>query len=141
MARRDWRNFGLDLLAQVIARVARMGAAGSVMITAGACRFRLRPGAAVVVGHQWRRDGREREAGSTFLIRSVSMLRNPVDTRHPPPRAYSVEDASRIAGVCRSTLYLAIGAGTLVSLKIGRRRLIQPEALEAWLASHAQIKA
>jgi excisionase family DNA binding protein len=50
--------------------------------------------------------------------------------------AVSVEDAAAIAGVGRTTLYEALGNGTLRSLKVGRRRLIPVPALQAWLAAH-----
>ena len=50
--------------------------------------------------------------------------------------AVSVEDAAAMAGVGRTTLYAALGAGSLRSLKIGKRRLIRVEALKAWIAAH-----
>ena len=50
--------------------------------------------------------------------------------------AVSVEDAAAMAGVGRTTLYSALGDGSLQSLKIGKRRLIRVEALKAWIASH-----
>ncbi len=50
--------------------------------------------------------------------------------------AVSVEDAAAMAGVGRTTLYAALGAGSLQSLKIGKRRLIRVEALKAWIAAH-----
>ena len=50
--------------------------------------------------------------------------------------AVSVADAAAMAGVGRTTLYAALGDGSLRSLKIGRRRLILVEALKTWIASH-----
>ena len=50
--------------------------------------------------------------------------------------AVSVADAAAMAGVGRTTLYAALGDGSLRSLKIGRRRLILVEALKMWIASH-----
>ena len=50
--------------------------------------------------------------------------------------AASVEDPAAMAGVGRTTLYTALGAGSLRSLKIGKRRLIRVEALKAWIAAH-----
>ena len=50
--------------------------------------------------------------------------------------AVSVEDAAAMAGVGRTTLYAALSAGSLRSLKIGKRRLIRLEALRAWIAAH-----
>jgi len=45
-------------------------------------------------------------------------------------------EAARIAGIGRTTLYGAIASGTLKSIKIGKRRLIAVEALRAWLLAH-----
>lgn len=50
--------------------------------------------------------------------------------------AVSVEDAAAMAGVGRTTLYGALGDGSLQSLKIGKRRLIRIEALKSWIAAH-----
>ena len=50
--------------------------------------------------------------------------------------AVSVEDAAAMAGIGRTTLYAAIGAGSLPSLRIGKRRLIRVEALRDWIAAH-----
>ena len=50
--------------------------------------------------------------------------------------AVAPADAARLAGVGRTTLYAAIGAGALRSIKIGKRRLITIEALRAWLLAH-----
>ena len=40
------------------------------------------------------------------------------------PRAYSINDASKLLGVSRSVLYAMISRGELKRLKIGRRTLI-----------------
>jgi excisionase family DNA binding protein len=53
------------------------------------------------------------------------------------PLAVSVEEAARLAGVSRTMLYQALRSGGLKSLKIGSRRLITIEALDAWLHLHA----
>ena len=50
--------------------------------------------------------------------------------------AVTPDEAARLAGVGRTTLYAAIGAGALRSIKIGKRRLITIEALRAWLLAH-----
>ena len=50
--------------------------------------------------------------------------------------AVAPAEAARLAGVGRTTVYEAIGAGTLRSVKIGKRRLITIEALRAWLLAH-----
>ena len=50
--------------------------------------------------------------------------------------AVAPAEAARLAGVGRTTIYEAIGAGALKSVKIGKRRLITIEALRAWLLAH-----
>ena len=51
-----------------------------------------------------------------------------------PRRAYQVNEAA--CRLSRSTLYKLIAAGTLRSVKVGGRRLIPVEALEALLAGN-----
>jgi excisionase family DNA binding protein len=48
-------------------------------------------------------------------------------------------EAARLTGLGRTTIYEAIGAGALTSIKIGTRRLITIEALRAWLSSHEAL--
>ena len=50
--------------------------------------------------------------------------------------AVAPAEAARLAGVGRTTIYAALGAGALKSVKIGKRRLITIEALRAWLLAH-----
>jgi excisionase family DNA binding protein len=50
--------------------------------------------------------------------------------------AVAPAEAARLTGVGRTTIYEAIGARALKSIKIGKRRLITIEALRAWLLSH-----
>jgi excisionase family DNA binding protein len=49
-------------------------------------------------------------------------------------RAYRVDEAACASGLSRTTLYELIGVGALRSVKIGRRRLIPVDAIEALLA-------
>jgi excisionase family DNA binding protein len=49
-------------------------------------------------------------------------------------RAYHVNDAAKIYGWSRSTLYKMMKAGTLRTVKIGGRRLIPRDALEALIS-------
>ena len=53
-------------------------------------------------------------------------------------RVFSIEESMEISGLGRDTLYGEINRGNLKTLKIGRRRLIRAEALEAWLEAHEQ---
>ena len=50
--------------------------------------------------------------------------------------AVSPAVAARLAGLGRTTIYAALKAGELKSLKVGARRLILVETLRAWLARH-----
>lgn len=51
------------------------------------------------------------------------------------PLAYTIEDASRAVGICRSSIYKLLDSGVLPSVKFGQRRLIEATALEAFLTS------
>jgi excisionase family DNA binding protein len=48
-------------------------------------------------------------------------------------RAYRINEAAAAYRLSRSTLYKLIGAGTLRSVKVGGRRLIPVDAIEALL--------
>jgi excisionase family DNA binding protein len=57
-------------------------------------------------------------------------------TSTPKPdekRALRVKEASAIYGLSRSTLYVLMAAGRLRTVKVGGRRLIPRDALEALL--------
>ncbi|WP_370286573.1 helix-turn-helix domain-containing protein [Pseudooceanicola nanhaiensis] len=47
--------------------------------------------------------------------------------------AVSPNEAARLCGIGRTTLYAALSSGNLKSVKIGTRRLIMLEALRDWL--------
>jgi excisionase family DNA binding protein len=47
--------------------------------------------------------------------------------------AYSVEEAARVTGLSRDLLYDQMRAGKLLYLKVGRRRIITRQHLEAFL--------
>ena len=49
-------------------------------------------------------------------------------------RTYHVNEAAAAFGLSRSTLYKLMSAGTLRSVKIGGRRLIPIEAIDALLS-------
>jgi excisionase family DNA binding protein len=51
-----------------------------------------------------------------------------------PPLCLRVEDAARALGIGRSTVYDLIRSGRLRSIKIGRRRLVPRDAVEALIA-------
>lgn len=56
-----------------------------------------------------------------------------------PPRCVRVEEAARLLNVGRSTAYDLIRSGRLRSIKIGRRRLIPRDALDALIASLEEV--
>ncbi len=53
-----------------------------------------------------------------------------------PPIAVSPDEAARLAGIGRTSLYAALAKGQLKSIKIGTRCLIKIEATHEWLASY-----
>ena len=62
-------------------------------------------------------------------------MTNTNETRQPQnPIAVSPDEAARLAGIGRTTLYAALSEGELPSIKIGTRRLIRVEAIHDWLA-------
>ncbi len=52
------------------------------------------------------------------------------------PIAVSPDEAARLAGIGRTTLYAALAKGDLPSIKIGTRRLVRVDAIREWLAKH-----
>ena len=51
------------------------------------------------------------------------------------PLAVSIPEAARLIGVGRSTIYKAMTKDGLPSVKLGKRRLIQVDALRRWITS------
>jgi excisionase family DNA binding protein len=51
-------------------------------------------------------------------------------------KAHSIPETVAITGISRSKLYLEIKAGNLKTVKLGKRRLVRPEALDEWLAAN-----
>jgi excisionase family DNA binding protein len=51
-----------------------------------------------------------------------------------PTRMLSVQEAAGALGISRSLVYELLSSGALRSTKIGRRRLVPREALEAFVA-------
>lgn len=50
--------------------------------------------------------------------------------------AVSPNEAARLCGIGRTTLYAALSSGELKSVKIGTRRLVMLDALRDWLKRH-----
>jgi excisionase family DNA binding protein len=55
--------------------------------------------------------------------------------------AMSVEVAARESGLSRARLFDLIRTGELVSVKVGRQRLIMREDLERFIAEHRETRA
>jgi excisionase family DNA binding protein len=60
-------------------------------------------------------------------------MSSPISDRLTDRLAYSVEEAARITGLSRDLLYAEMRAGRLAYLKVGRRRIITRQHLEAFL--------
>ncbi len=52
-------------------------------------------------------------------------------------RALSIEEAARTCGLSRSTLYRLLKDKKLATVKVGSRRLVRPEAIDALLSEGA----
>ncbi|MGH9229553.1 MAG: helix-turn-helix domain-containing protein [Acidimicrobiales bacterium] len=55
------------------------------------------------------------------------------------PLAYSVREATEMAGVSRAHLYRAMHVGDLPSVKTGSRRVILHDDLVSWLHAQREI--
>ncbi len=55
--------------------------------------------------------------------------------KHAPMAVYP-DEAARLAGIGRTTLYAALAKGDLPSIKIGTRRLVRVDAIREWLTLH-----
>jgi excisionase family DNA binding protein len=51
----------------------------------------------------------------------------------PAKIGYSVADVCKMTGLCRQSIYNQINSGHLRSFKVGKRRLISPQALDEWV--------
>jgi len=54
----------------------------------------------------------------------------------PPPLSVSVDEAARLLGVGRSTMFALLESGQVRSVKVGARRLVPRRALEELVADH-----
>ena len=67
------------------------------------------------------------------------MKKNPETQERPKqePRAYSIGETAELCGVSRATLYRLLAQGKIRSIKIGTRRLIRDDQINALLAGGA----
>ncbi len=63
-------------------------------------------------------------------------MTNNTETNQLQPIAVSPDEAARLAGIGRTTLYAALSKRELPSIKIGTRRLIRVDAIRDWLAQN-----
>ncbi len=66
------------------------------------------------------------------------MSSHPPTDRSPqttPRLGLSIEESCQVSGIGRTKIYEAIGAGELIAKKAGRRTIILPKDLEAYLES------
>ena len=54
----------------------------------------------------------------------------------PAPLAVSVEEAARLIGVGRSTMFALVQSGSVRSVRVGARRLVPTRALEEFLENY-----
>ena len=54
--------------------------------------------------------------------------------------ALSIREAAKHLSIGRTSLYGLINRGELVTIKVGRRRLITADSVKAWLESNAMRK-
>jgi len=59
---------------------------------------------------------------------------NPIEEKR---RAYSIREASHLCGLSRATLYRLLKEEKIISIKIGNRRLIRDDQINALLAGGA----
>jgi excisionase family DNA binding protein len=70
------------------------------------------------------------EAIETAVRNLVAAIVAEIEERHrAPDRMLSIPEAASRLGIARSTVYEAIAAGRLRSIKLGRRRLVPESAL------------
>lgn len=52
---------------------------------------------------------------------------------------YTMNEVSQILGLSRQTIYRMIKSGELLTHKFGKRRMIEKEYLDKWIAEHKAI--
>ena len=68
-------------------------------------------------------------------------LHEEYDPPAPPVLAVSINEAVRISGVGRTSIYEAIGDGRVEAVKCGSKTLVLIESLRAFIASLPRIQA
>ena len=80
------------------------------------------------------------EALAVELAAEVQRLASEVTelTERPAgaPLSVSVDEAARLLGVGRTTVFTLLDEGTIRSVKVGSRRLVPRKALDEFLAGH-----
>lgn len=60
-----------------------------------------------------------------------------IQTSQHEPLAYSINDACRVSGIGRTTLYALIGKGEIKVRKVGTRTLVPADSLRNFLSATA----
>ena len=63
------------------------------------------------------------------------------DSSPPPIMAVTINDASRISALSRTTIYSAISDGDLIAVKAGQRTLVLMDSLRAYITGLEQLCA
>jgi excisionase family DNA binding protein len=65
-------------------------------------------------------------------------MRKASSTPNVEPRLLSIKDAARVLGVGVSSVWLLIADGKLKAIRVGRRRLVPVEAIDAFIRTRAE---
>jgi excisionase family DNA binding protein len=79
-------------------------------------------------------------AGLSAPVTAVS-LHVPMGEAMPEKLAYSIEEVAEMTGLSRSLLYDEMNAGRLDYIKVGRRRAITRDQVDAFLNAAKQVAA
>jgi excisionase family DNA binding protein len=73
------------------------------------------------------------------MARSALAIRIPRPAIEPPidRMLLTVEESAAVLGIGRSLMFELIGSGTIETVRVGRLRRVQPEALRRYVASLA----
>jgi hypothetical protein len=82
-----------------------------------------------------------RSVSATALAvgRGKSDYDDPIDRASPPKMAYTVAEAAFASGLSRSSLYVSIRSGALITRKCGRRTLVLHDDLVNFLSTLPRI--
>ncbi len=68
---------------------------------------------------------------SELTAQAIALATQPAG---PAPALLSVEDAARVLGLSRTTVFTLVRTGELESIKVGSRRLVPRQSIDAFVA-------